>query len=62
MAMLTQQVDRAAQSVGYAGAGLFTGLTLADIDLLIRIGVGTLTIISICVHLYFKFKNEKRKK
>ena len=48
--------------MGYGGAGVFTGMTLADFDLYVRIAVGIVTCISIAVHLYFKIKSERNGK
>lgn len=56
-----EAIQRTAQAAGYSGAGVFTGMTLADIDVVIRIVVGTLTAISICVHIWLKLRAERKK-
>ena len=56
----TEVVQRAAAAAGYGGASLFAGLTLADIDLLLRIAVGAISFVSIAVHLFFKIRAERR--
>lgn len=47
---------------GYGGAATYAGLTLADVDLILRIAVGLVSLVSVSVHLYFKIRNERAKK
>ena len=61
MVMHAQSVEKVSQMTGYGGAGAFLGMTLTDIDVVIRIAVGVITCISLLVHLYFKVRAERRK-
>lgn len=57
----TDILQRIIGSVGYGGAILFGGLTLAEWDLVLRIAVGAVSFLSILVHLVFKIRSELRK-
>ena len=57
----TEVLQRFVGGVGYGGAGVFAGLTLAEWDLVLRIAVGAISFVSIAVHLFFKIRAERRR-
>ena len=48
--------------LGFGGVGAFTGFTVADFEIWVRIAVGVLTIVSLAVHTYIAVSKHRNKK
>lgn len=55
-------MQRITAGTGYGSAGLLAGLTLADWDLILRIVVGALSVVSLLIHIYVTIRKERRRK
>lgn len=61
MMVKSEILQRITASASFGSAGLFAGLTMAEVELMLRIVVGALSAISLLIHIVITIRKERKR-